>query len=396
MSNHVGTNLRIRRPAPGRLELLEGGGCLTFFGLPFLGAGVFALLAAAGVVPLRTADAGSLGPLVVLLVGAAMTAVGAWLVLGRSWTHVDGARRTVTRSLGLLVPMRTRVHRLEAFSAVRLQLSRDSEGPDTYPVALVRGEGHLKVCSTNDYGRSREAAAALAEVAGLPLEDATTAHPAVLRPEELGAGYLERLRGAPAPEVPRPAELRSEVSAAGAGVAIRVGEGGARWRALLPLAIVAGVLSCLGPRALEFFERTRTPPAVQWAFGGFAVFLFAVIPALFALTRALRAQLGYTELRADARGIELRERGILSTRVTRIAAAELIDIDVDDEAVEAAAPPPGLRPAGRSRPVPRWLRALASRGVLVKHRGGITAFGAGLPGDEVRYLHALVLRALRS
>ena len=39
-------------------------------------------------------------------------------------------------------------------------------------------------------------------------------------------------------------------------------------------------------------------------------------------------------------------------------------------------------------------RLFKSQGVQVKCRQGIVAFGAGLPDDEVRYLHALVESAL--
>jgi hypothetical protein len=43
----------------------------------------------------------------------------------------------------------------------------------------------------------------------------------------------------------------------------------------------------------------------------------------------------------------------------------------------------------------KWLARLArSKGVTVKHRGGLLTFGAGLPDDEVTYLHALVKRAM--
>jgi hypothetical protein len=54
--------------------------------------------------------------------------------------------------------------------------------------------------------------------------------------------------------------------------------------------------------------------------------------------------------------------------------------------------PVGPAPAGGA---PAWMRRLVkSRGVQVKCRQGIVAFGAGLPDDEVRYLHAIVTGVL--
>jgi hypothetical protein len=39
-------------------------------------------------------------------------------------------------------------------------------------------------------------------------------------------------------------------------------------------------------------------------------------------------------------------------------------------------------------------RLVTSKGVIVKSRKGLHSFGTGLPDDEVRYLHAAVVRAL--
>ncbi|HZI78470.1 MAG TPA: hypothetical protein VFD69_03095, partial [Vicinamibacterales bacterium] len=46
----------------------------------------------------------------------------------------------------------------------------------------------------------------------------------------------------------------------------------------------------------------------------------------------------------------------------------------------------------------RWMTTAAKwtkgRGVIVKARGGLTAFGQDLDDDEIRYLHAVVRKAL--
>jgi hypothetical protein len=38
----------IKEVGPGRLEIGEGGGCLTLFGLPFFATGIFMVLASFG------------------------------------------------------------------------------------------------------------------------------------------------------------------------------------------------------------------------------------------------------------------------------------------------------------------------------------------------------------
>jgi hypothetical protein len=45
-----------RQPAPDRVEIREGGGCLSIFGLPFLAAGVFTALIGLQIIPVSNKD----------------------------------------------------------------------------------------------------------------------------------------------------------------------------------------------------------------------------------------------------------------------------------------------------------------------------------------------------
>jgi hypothetical protein len=40
------------------------------------------------------------------------------------------------------------------------------------------------------------------------------------------------------------------------------------------------------------------------------------------------------------------------------------------------------------------VRLAKSKGVTLKHRGGLYTFAAGLPDDEVKYLYSVIRRAL--
>jgi hypothetical protein len=71
----------VTQPAPGRLQIREGGGALTLFGLPFFAVGVFLLLSTAGLVTVDRDDPIST-PAMVLL-GTMFTIVGAILSFGR-------------------------------------------------------------------------------------------------------------------------------------------------------------------------------------------------------------------------------------------------------------------------------------------------------------------------
>ena len=85
-----------RHVAPDRIQIRQGGGVLTVFGLPFFAIGVFMLLIMSGVVEMSNSDSVSLpGHLGMLFMGLVFTAVGGTLSFGRGWTTIDSTRREV-------------------------------------------------------------------------------------------------------------------------------------------------------------------------------------------------------------------------------------------------------------------------------------------------------------
>src|SRR5512147_2279197 len=122
--------------APGVLEVREGGGFISVFGLPFLAAGIFVTLIGTGV--LRVQNAAELPwwawPLL-LFMGLAFAAAGGALVFGRSWTRLDTSRHRILKQWGLLVPSRTEETDLRDFDEVCLRFhAGDSDSVDRYPV----------------------------------------------------------------------------------------------------------------------------------------------------------------------------------------------------------------------------------------------------------------------
>src|SRR5687768_10525559 len=95
-------NRPFRFVTPDRLQIQEGGGCLSAFGFPFFGAGIFLFLILLGVVPVSNADVMPwwAWPALVLM-AIAFTAVGGGLAFGRSWTTIDRAQREVVKQWGL-------------------------------------------------------------------------------------------------------------------------------------------------------------------------------------------------------------------------------------------------------------------------------------------------------
>jgi hypothetical protein len=411
----MGASGPFRQVAPDQLQVREGGGCLSLFGLPFLAAGILVTLIGARVVPVQNARqvSPSAWPLI-LLMGLVFVAVGGGLVLGRRWTSLDAGRGVIRKQWGLLVPLRGEEYPLHDYEAVLLRFDAgDSDTADRYPVLLRAraGGADLPLSSTTQYGESRGQAAAVAKLLAFPLVDASTHHESVTRADRVDATLQDRLRTGDDrhEEAIRPLRMQSQVRESGRAVEIVIPGPGFRRRTLISFAISIGLLAYVAPDLLRFFRQTSTPEAVQFVFFGVAVLLFLVIPLVSVINAAAMAMRGRTLVTASAEGITIEERGAWRSKTTRIPAADILGLDFDmaEAALTSAWREADrlLSQAGRTLPSPRWggaeprwlsrvRRLVRSKGVIVKSRRGLIPFGAGLPDEEVRYLRALVGRAL--
>jgi hypothetical protein len=148
------------------------------FGVPFLAAGVFALLTTFGILPLGKANGtATANRPVVSLMGVVFTAVGTVFVFGRSRTTLDLLRRTVSQEWSLGVPVRARIHPLDAYTAVTLDFVKgDSDTADSFAIGLKAREGpDLGICSFTTYAQSLDCAVAVARHLQVDLEDNPTA-----------------------------------------------------------------------------------------------------------------------------------------------------------------------------------------------------------------------------
>jgi hypothetical protein len=402
----------------GRLQIREGGGSIALFGLPFFAAGVFAVLGAAGVVPVSNPGGVSdLARPLLLLLGLVFTAVGGTLVFGRKWTILDAQQRRIVRQWGLLVPLREDRLPLDGYSAVNIGFVKgDSETADRFPVSLRSRTGaDVRLCSPTAYAEARAAAVAVAQHLRLDLEDATTDHPTREPVDDLGRPLQSRSQRsrAPEPAIARPSTVRSSVT-----------RDADRLQVVIPLprthpvALVAGLLPLLipavaGPWLATFFKQTHTPDPIGWVFLGLLVLGFGVLPATTTLNALIRSRRGATIVSVSREGIVIRERGAWTTRtVASIGAADIIDVDYSTresasvaarraaeqqvkETPQFAAAEAALVNPRVERLLAALLRFVKSGGLTVKTTQGLTTFGAGLEDEEVQYLHAIVRRALQ-
>jgi hypothetical protein len=409
------TSRPFRQIAPDQLQIRDGGGCLSLFGLPFLLAGIFVALIGAGIVPMRNAHQAPVwGLALVLLVGLIFVAAGGALVMGRRWITLDAGRGMVLKQWGLFIPMRAEEHSLVDYDAVVVRFAAgDSDTSERYPVLLraAAGKADLTLTSPTAYGGSREAAAAVAKLLRLPLVDATTDHESVTGADRVDAPYQERLRAGDdrEEEAPRPLRMQCQVRESGSAVEIVIPGSGFKPGRLLGFVVFAGLLAYVAPQLLWFFRRTNTPDAVQLAFFGFALLLFVGIPLLGVIHSVALAVNGRTVVKASAEGIAIEERRGWRVQATRIPTADILGLDygtaqeafatarrdAEQRMTQARRSIPSPRPGGvEPRWVAVWRRLVRSKGIIVKSRSGLVTFGAGLPDDEVRYLHAIVTRVL--
>ena len=405
-----------RLVAPDRFQIKEGGGCLSLFGLPFLLAGIFVVLIGFRIVPMRNAAAVPVWawPLI-LLMGFVFVVVGGCLVLGRCWITLDATRGTLRKQWGLLVPWRGEDQSLDGYEAVLLRFTAgDSDSADRYPVLLRAKPGGMdfSLSSSTQYGESREQAAAVAKFLDLPLVDASTDHESVRDPDRVDATLQERLRSGEdaSEEAARPLRMQCQVRESSRAVEIVLPGPAFKTSALIGLVFSVAVLGYLAPGLLEFFNRTRTPETVQIVFFAVATLILVVVPLIGVVNAVALAKRGGSLVTASPEGIVIEERGAWHAKTTRILAADILALDygtadtafrsarrgAEDRLAQAGQRIPRL--PGPGRELPRWLgllrRLVTSKGVIVKSRKGILSFGAGLPDDEVRYLHATVARAL--
>ena len=381
-----------RQIAPGRLEVREGGGCIAVFGLPFLGGGIFALLGAAGIIPIQNAaSAPSYMSPMLLFMGLAFAMVGGVLVFGRTWTTISSVDRTVVKRMGLLVPMTSKTSRVDDYTGVTLEFIRgDSDTSDQYPVSLrARSGPNLKLCSSTNYAEARVRAIAVAELLHFDIDDSSTGRAFRMTPAQADQSFqlrrqLEHQRDEP---VARPVSMRSSVDERSGTVTITIPVRRAPVVLFAFYVIPIAVAVVLFDPFSRFFRQSNTPDVVSWSFLGVLVFAFGVLPAWSALNAFVKSRRGCTIVTVSPAGIRMEERGAWKTRTrASFSASEILDVDCS-----AAAPPVG-EAAERVVKVVRML--VGTGGIVIRTRKGLTTFGEGLEGQELQYLQNVVRRAL--
>ena len=391
-----------RQTSPYTLELRESSGCMAAFGLPFFLAGIFMIASLTRLIPYEATPGGKWTPVVLGLMSLVFLAVGGILLFGRRWFTVDIGNGSVIRQQGLLIPMRREERRLNEFTAVVLAFDRgDSDSPERYPVRLRASSGKDFVISTPaQFGESRNQAEFLSRFLRLPLADATTDHETLVTPERASDSLRDRLRSGGeefGPSTP-PLGMLSEVaqSPGEARIIIR--------NPRFPLAGVLGtfapvvILLILLPGFRGVFARNQSTRGVQIVF-----LAFVLIPGIPFMVGGVNLIVGSrrrkTTVTASREGLLIERRSAWRTRTERVSASDILDLDCStfDGALESVRAPSQFQavPGATAARIFSALRTIVfNKGIVVKCRQEIIAFGEGLSTRELEYLKSVLRKAL--
>lgn len=364
-----------------RMELKSGGGCLSFFGLPFLLAGLFLLLACIQIIPFSNADELPWWTwLILAAMGLIFTAVGGVLVFGRKWVTLDVANGRIWMAWGLLKPMRGKMYNMKDYAKVQIKfVAGDSDTADKYELVLkALSLGELSLTSFTDFGIAHEQAKMLAGFMQLPMEDLSSEHTQIIQPD--GTDESGQRAADSQGTINPPAEMRSVIQQHGEGLRISIPYGRYSLFNLLELIFPLGIALYFGRSVLPFFIRTDTPEPVQMFFGGFVGLFFFILPLISMLKRYLTQRGFFMVAIVSAEGLEIHK----GKKSMKIPADSIISLDYGITAQDI--PQAKLSPIV----VARLQRFVRSKGVIVKSKKGIFYIGAGLPDDEVMYLYAVI------
>jgi hypothetical protein len=399
------------------LRIVNGGGCLVIFGLPFFLSGLFIVQIPFGLIPVEVAG----GPLLfslMLPVGLAFAIAGAALMLGRNGITIDRRFQTVIRWWGLIVPLRKTEYRFDRFDRVRMDQSKgDSDSQDTYPVCLAGSllEDRLIVSQGGNYQEARRLAETLSRFMAKPLEDTSTGKRVIRDAASLDKPLAANIKesGILPDFPPVPVAMLTKVDDRTEGLYLSIPAPDPGPFKYIPLGVAMLVASIVGigfiPRLFEIGE----PAYVRYLLITFVGLFFVAGPLLSATRRVSRASCKVTEVWLSNGLMRVEERSgrkAVRTGETEIPLDELeeLELPAQEEMLDTSGRVGTDRRGGLlsggvirlpdGRPAPRFLQFLLkfakAPGLTARSDKVSVTFGRGLSQDELAYLKALILRRI--
>ena len=405
VTRHSKSPYAFRQVNPDLLEIKTGGGCLAIFGLPFFLAGIFMLLIATGIIPVSNADEVPwIANVVIFFMGIIFSGVGSALLWGRSWTSLDRKQRRIYIAKGLLKPMRNQVYDLDSYHKIIIKHNPgDSDSAETFSLLLASdcGVAELPLYSSSFYGDARDQAKLLMDFLGLPLIDRSTDHEELFQPHET---VSNRAQTEPDETVYAP-ELSCKISESENELRVAFQNGPVRFSRFVALLFPLIIFCIFGYNFLPVLFSPGTPPVVTLFFGGFFLLFLVVGPVLGFLRQVLMTKRDTLILIIRPGSLELKQQGLFFSKSRRFASAEIYGFDFSSPQTALERDPDLPSLSGNTYQldpsktyIPNWAhklsRLVSSKGVIIKTRSGLQYVGAGLPEDQLSYLHQIISEAI--
>ncbi len=399
---------------PDVLETRNGGGCLAIFGIPFLLAGLFVMQIPLGLIPVENADA--LPWYFLLPFGAIFAVVGAGLVFGRSGIILDRRRKLIIRWRGLMIPMKQEEQYLDHVKQVSIHKDTgDSDSGDSYPVRL-EGDNMkaVDIISPMNYPEARRAAEELAKFLSRPMADFSTGTKIVRDPDKLDESLRERAKRLKedTSHLPNPPwNMRTRIQETADGLILEIPGPGITRSHWIQFSLVLAFIGFVFYFFMGFFKLPG-PALIRYFFLGFFLIFFILGPLWTFLRHLHREARRSTLITVTPALLRVEERAGGKSTVTEIPADALEELDLPPSQGRGGSiswpnrlpqydlPETGIARLPDGRPMPRILFSLMklvkSPGITARSDTAGVQFGAGLPEEELHYLHALMKKTLTS
>jgi len=368
---------RVNTGDPDKLAYKEGGGCVSFFGLPFFAAGLFVIYAAlAGQMTGKGGQPAALGGQILCAVfGLIFATVGAAFLFGRSGLLFDKNTKTVRRWYGLLFPMWSRSYDIKLFQEVSLskEVRRNKNSTYTvYPVRLAGAKASpLDICQPQDELQARKLAEEIAKFINCDMVSGLGG--VTLRREAgtLDESLRERLkRTTKDVDITVPPEgLRAQFSARGNAVFFTIPPPPFSAALLVPIGCGGIFAVFVGLTFLWPMLADKTMPAeTRLLFGAFLGIFFIFLPLATAIGAAVSRLKRTTLVEVDSYSLRVTNQGALFRKHVEIPSGELEELQLEE--IQG-----------------RYCLAAVSDKLLAR-------FGDGLSRPELEWIRDVALKAL--
>ena len=365
---------RVNTGDPDKLVYREGGGCLSFFGLPFFAAGLFVIYAA--LAGQMTSKGGKPASMVLgAAFGLVFATVGAVFLFGRSGLVFDRNTKTVKRWYGLLFPMWSRSYDIKLFQEVNLGKEVRRSKNSTYTVYPVRLTGPkaspLDVSQPRNEQEARRLAEEIAKFINLDMVSGLGGVALWREAGTMDESLPDRLRrsGRDVDISAPPEGLRARFSARGNAVFFTIPPPPFSAALLAPIGCTGVFAVFVGLTFLwPMLADKKMPAEARLIFGAFLGIFFIFLPLATAIGAAVSRLKSGSLVEVDSYSLRVTSKGALFSKHAEIPSQELEELQLEENKGE-------------------YCLAAVSDKQLVR-------FGAGLSRVELEWIRDVTLKAL--